>query len=972
MAFKSALSKAKSLFTPPSVKPSRVQPPRGARKKPEKDFIYPVDLCPSFELGTTLTESQLQSVHCEVVIPESQSPLQGNDSLQLSSSISQIPDSQIPESLETPKSCHGDKMRSAVLRTLSLPDMSFGTTDLLSTQYSTYSSDAFKNSKSQRSLDDFQPTGVLCDLRGASTLKTCDVKQSTPASIQTSSSPLSQVIQAPLPSLSQTMADLSPLQPCPQQKITELQGELMQTKITLDKMSKTLLDKNDTLTGLHAQLTMFQEAEKQYIKAKSKHEHDLAELVSDNNVISKLNIELKIENTDIIAECNALKKDKESLKNELNSISIELEKHVNLQSTKEYEVVYFRGFSDPLSAFFGYELKPNHGIGSGLSFRSAEHLYHFRRMIAHDEVSIADRVRKAYTAAKAKSISEKAVPPQDSSTAWLDKAMDEMIDINLIKAEQCTVFRKTLLETGTARLVHNMESDEQWGFGKHGNGLNWMGKALESVRQHITSSLNASATPFHSEYQDSVISASSIDNIPHLGSNQKQSVLVLSDSMLKDAEKFFQQDRFNIDLQVYSGATFNDLTNKVRSAVEAKKPDVVIIHCGTNCVIKENKDQAARGLQALLKVLKWHCVSNILLSGVVHRLDNTLHNSKIDCLNDLMKSHESENIFFVEHNATFRHLRNVLNKDGVHLKDGGKRQVIKNLEIVLRTGGSKNPEVRKWVPKAKSESNVSKVYQISYDKPKVRHHKQGNSFNSGETKLGYAQNQVRSRPHGRTSAGRLNVSKRVLKNKTSFRKNSLTPHYMSDQPPYYSHSSNHLTDHETSHFSTPRYERGQSTYYIHDDNHMTDHWRSEFSNPCYQSGQSPYYSYDTNQVTDQSQFSTPPYVSGQSPDYLHDSNQINDPWRSEYSTSCYENGQSPYYSHDTNQMTDHWRSQFPIQSGQSPYYLHSSDQMSDHRTSQFQTQPMYEQTLPMSSAMSYPPWPTLHMGFQVARPWGYH
>ena len=78
----------------------------------------------------------------------------------------------------------------------------------------------------------------------------------------------------------------------------------------------------------------------------------------------------------------------------------------------------------------------------------------------------------------------------------------------------------------------------------------------------------------------------------------------------------------------------------------------------------------------------------------------------------------------------------------VHLKDGGKRQVIKNLEIVLRTGGSKNPEVRKWVPKAKSEPNVSMVHQNSYDKLKVRHHKQGNSTNSGQTKLGYAQNQV--------------------------------------------------------------------------------------------------------------------------------------------------------------------------------------------------------------------------------------
>ena len=51
---------------------------------------------------------------------------------------------------------------------------------------------------------------------------------------------------------------------------------------------------------------------------------------------------------------------------------------------QQTDLLYFRWFHDPLSAFFPCQLTPSEGVGAGQTFRSAEHLYHFRRMKAHN------------------------------------------------------------------------------------------------------------------------------------------------------------------------------------------------------------------------------------------------------------------------------------------------------------------------------------------------------------------------------------------------------------------------------------------------------------------------------------------------------------------------------------------------------------------------------------------------------------
>ena len=156
------------------------------------------------------------------------------------------------------------------------------------------------------------------------------------------------------------------------------------------------------------------------------------------------------------------------------------------ETKKNTETIYFRGFRDPLSAFYPCKLVPSSGTGCGMTFSSAEHLYHYTKLIFHSQYDAAMRVKNAETAGRAKSISEQMLPIYDTDIKWNNQELNIMIEINKMKARQCLQFRQTLLETSTARLVHNMQNDEKWGMGRKGNGENLMGVALQQVRKWLS------------------------------------------------------------------------------------------------------------------------------------------------------------------------------------------------------------------------------------------------------------------------------------------------------------------------------------------------------------------------------------------------------------------------------------------------------------------------------------------------------
>ena len=74
-------------------------------------------------------------------------------------------------------------------------------------------------------------------------------------------------------------------------------------------------------------------------------------------------------------------------------------------------------------------------------------------MMAHEKEQVAGQIKKATTAARAKSISESAIPPIKSDESWIEASKGEMASINRVKFRQCHEFHQAILDTGSASLV---------------------------------------------------------------------------------------------------------------------------------------------------------------------------------------------------------------------------------------------------------------------------------------------------------------------------------------------------------------------------------------------------------------------------------------------------------------------------------------------------------------------------------------
>ena len=337
--------------------------------------------------------------------------------------------------------------------------------------------------------------------------------------------PVSQVM-APYPSVSQVMANLPPTQEDLPNKVVQLQQELVLTKLNLTKEMENVAESRNKLIGLAAEANELQAVVDKYKNSLLLHESRIKYLTEENDIFK----------ADLATKDEKLKEAVEKV-----NVASKPDLRTNSLDTRG-ETIYFRGFRNPLSAFFPCKLEPREGVGAGLHFKSAEHLYQFRRMMAHKKELVAAQVKKATTAARAKSISESAVPPNKTDDYWINASKAEMASISRLKFGQCHEFRQALLDTGSASLVHNMESDERWGFGRRGLGENWMGLVLEEVRSWAISNpiasdntesppLNASAPSFNPGINDRTASVNP----------EARRIVIISDSMLKGIEKHFEK-----------------------------------------------------------------------------------------------------------------------------------------------------------------------------------------------------------------------------------------------------------------------------------------------------------------------------------------------------------------------------------------------------------------------------------------------
>jgi hypothetical protein len=126
--------------------------------------------------------------------------------------------------------------------------------------------------------------------------------------------------------------------------------------------------------------------------------------------------------------------------------------------------------------------------------------------------------------------------------------------------------------------------------------------------------------------------------------------------------------------------------------VQNKKPQYVVIHCGTNDLESYSKPELESSFKSIIKEVKWHTGgTNIILSGLIYRLDKPDLNGRIDTVNTFLQRQESKDVIFVDHNPTFRDLTKVLNNSGLHLRHVGKRQVAENIHLAMM-GANQKPE----------------------------------------------------------------------------------------------------------------------------------------------------------------------------------------------------------------------------------------------------------------------------------------
>jgi lysophospholipase L1-like esterase len=162
--------------------------------------------------------------------------------------------------------------------------------------------------------------------------------------------------------------------------------------------------------------------------------------------------------------------------------------------------------------------------------------------------------------------------------------------------------------------------------------------------------------------------------------NEKKTVAILGDSVVKDIKGWELSDSQNkVILKSFSGATTKCMESHV-IPTKALKPDVIILHCGTNDLRKTSTDIISKNIVNLAISLKTD-TNSILVSGLTSRKDQ--FNDKVNELNMLLLQQTSDrNIGFIDNSNIDENHH--LNKSKIHLNRKGSTILAKNFESAIK------------------------------------------------------------------------------------------------------------------------------------------------------------------------------------------------------------------------------------------------------------------------------------------------
>lgn len=247
---------------------------------------------------------------------------------------------------------------------------------------------------------------------------------------------------------------------------------------------------------------------------------------------------------------------------------------------EEQKVWYFRSWRDKLSNFYADPIKYN-----GKQFKTPEHCYQYQKAVHHRNYQAAEEIQRAKTAGHAKIIANRQIP--NCNQEWHETKFEIMENITRARLLQCPSFRAALEKTGNDILIHNMEDDDVWGFGRRGDGQNMNGKILMKVRDSI---ISESAMKIPQEVVQQEISPkrplySDVTSGRHMQQKETSKnvpkIAIVGNSNTKIIGERLEEKRAAItNTQTFSGAPSWYIRDQMRHVMPSSPPSHVVLHSG--------------------------------------------------------------------------------------------------------------------------------------------------------------------------------------------------------------------------------------------------------------------------------------------------------------------------------------------------------------------------------------------------------
>ena len=168
--------------------------------------------------------------------------------------------------------------------------------------------------------------------------------------------------------------------------------------------------------------------------------------------------------------------------------------------------------------------------------------------------------------------------------------------------------------------------------------------------------------------ENTVLSNESEKSENKMHGNDQKKVFIIGDSMIKNIPGMGISRKNIIKMRPHHGATSIDICDYIKPALR-QKPDVVIVHCGTNDI--PNNINTVKKIKKLVKEIEENNHENIpqvVISSIIKRYDQD-YNEEIQSINDkLQRFGPSKGLSFIDNNNIDK---SCLNKGKLHLNRRG-------------------------------------------------------------------------------------------------------------------------------------------------------------------------------------------------------------------------------------------------------------------------------------------------------------